>query len=138
MEGLLGRRAPLGKGWRDKVRAGSSDAGALGLLEELWVLGDLKAGLGCLSSDYILQWPWLLISSTFWATQQGAKQHEQTPLDWKEGSAEVDMHRDCSRVQCGAYVWGGHSWLPQNSGGTLVILNSREGRQGDRDERLGG
>lgn len=71
MEGLFGRRAPLGKGWRDKVQAGFCNAGALGLLEELWVLRDLKAGLGCLCSDYILQWPWLLISDTFWAISTG-------------------------------------------------------------------
>lgn len=74
------------------------------------------AGLGCLCSDYILQWPWLLISGTFRAPQQGAKQHEQTPLDGKGGRKhiEVDTHRNCSGAQSRAYVFVGHSRVPRN------------------------
>lgn len=84
-------------------------------MEELWVPRYLMAGLGCLCSDYILQWPWLLISGTFRAPQQGAKQHEQTPLDGKGGRKhiEVDTHRNCSGAQR-AYVFVGHSRVPRN------------------------
>lgn len=114
-EGSFGRRVPLGKEWRDKVRAGFCNAGALGLLEEL---RDLKAGLGYLSSDYILQWPWLLITGTFWAIQQGAKQHEQMPLHRKGGrkSTEVDMHRDIQGHSVGHMCVGDIPGFPEIKG----------------------
>lgn len=63
---MLGKRkVPVGKEDGETGPGLGLVTGALELLEEQWFPRDLRAGVGCLSFDYIFQCPWLQISGTF-------------------------------------------------------------------------